>query len=75
MTHGVLASSTLKAANASTGERRGFHLMMKAISRCRALACAVISCIRRVLQKPESARTSNAPVTRPAAMGKARRKT
>jgi len=50
----------------------GFHLMMKAISRDTALACAVISCISFKEQKPESARTSKGPVTRLAAIGKAR---
>ena len=49
-------------------------MMMKAISRSRALACAVISCISFNEQKPESARTSKGVPTRLAAIGKARSK-
>lgn len=51
---------------------RGFHLMMKAISRCRVWACEVVSCISFAKQKPESARTSKGLDTRLAAIGKAR---
>lgn len=71
---GVLASATFFAAIASTGTLRGFHLMMKANSRCSVLTWAVISRISFKLQKPESARTSKGPLTSPVTMGKTRSK-
>ena len=74
LTHCVLVSATRLAAMASTGEVRGFHLMMKAISRATRLAWAVMDCISFTEQKPESARTSKGVVTKLAAMGKARSK-
>ena len=42
----------------STGEVRGFHLMIRAISLATEVACAVMDCINFKEQKPESARTS-----------------